>query len=199
MMKGAAALLLTLAALTGAGMARAAPPVYWDEAPDEPQPRDPALLRSVMLGMHNDARRDMGQPPLRWSDRLAADARAYAETLARTRLFQHSHEPRGATPEGENLWMGSARAFSYQEMAGSWIDERRWFREGLMPNVSTTGRWSDVGHYTQIIWHGTTQVGCAIAENRQDEYLVCRYASPGNVYGDNPLGGPPAPGRLTAR
>ncbi|WP_197707084.1 CAP domain-containing protein [Calothrix sp. NIES-3974] len=27
----------------------------------------------------------------------------------------------------------------------------------------STGNWVDVGHYTQIIWRNTTEVGCAIA------------------------------------
>ena len=172
-------------------------PVYWDEAPDEVQPRSAALLRSVMMQRHNSARRAVGQPALRWNDQLAADAKRYAGQLARTRVFKHSREPRGATPQGENLWMGSSGYFSYDEMAGSWIDEKRWFRRAAMPKVSTTGRWADVAHYTQIIWHSTTDVGCAIGDNGKDEYLVCRYGPPGNVYGRDPLGGdePPKPVR----
>lgn len=173
------------------------PPVYWDEAPDELQPRGAALLRSVMMKRHNAARSAAGQPPLRWNDRLAADAKRYANQLARTRVFQHSREPRGATPQGENLWMGSSGYFSYDEMVGSWINEKRWFRRAAMPKVSTTGRWADVAHYTQVIWHSTTDVGCAIGDNGKDEYLVCRYGPPGNVYGRDPLGGdePPKPVR----
>jgi hypothetical protein len=171
------------------------PAVYWDEAPAELQPRGAALLQSVMMKRHNAARRAVGQRPLRWNARLAADAKRYADQLARTRLFKHSRAPRGATPQGENLWMGSSGYFSYDEMAASWIDEKRWFRRAAMPKVSTTGRWADVAHYTQVIWHSTTDVGCAIGDNGKDEYLVCRYGPPGNVYGRDPLGGddPPAP------
>jgi hypothetical protein len=29
-------------------------------------------------------------------------------------------------------------------------------------------------------------VGCALASNGKTDYLVCRYASPGNVYGEKP-------------
>lgn len=173
------------------------PTVYWDEAPAELQPRGAVLLQSVMMKRHNAARRAVGQRPLRWNVQLAADAKRYADQLARTRLFKHSREPRGATPQGENLWMGSSGYFSYDEMAASWIDEKRWFRRAAMPKVSITGRWADVAHYTQVIWHSTTDVGCAIGDNGKDEYLVCRYGPPGNVYGRDPLGGddPPAPVR----
>ena len=174
-----------------------APPTYWDEAPAELQPRGAAMFQSVMMKRHNAARRAVGQKPLRWNARLAADAQRYANQLARTRVFKHSREPRGATPQGENLWMGSSGYFSYDEMAASWIDEKRWFRRAALPKVSTTGRWADVAHYTQVIWHSTTDVGCAIGDNGKDEYLVCRYGPPGNVYGRDPLGGddPPAPVR----
>src|SRR3546814_4334938 len=77
--------------------------------------------------------------------------------------------------------MGSTGYFSYAEMVRSWTDEKRYFRRAALPKFSTTGRWSDVGHYTQIIWHSTTDVGCAIAVSQSDEYLVCRYTTPGNV------------------
>src|SRR3546814_10715064 len=125
------------------------PPVYWSVAPEDRQERDPALFRSVMLRAHNAARREAGQQPLRWNEGLAADALRYASELARTRRFQHSTEPRGAPPQGEPLWMGSTGYFSYAEMVRSWTDEKRYFRRDAYPNFSTTGRWRDVGHYTQ--------------------------------------------------
>src|SRR3546814_3703766 len=73
-------------------------------------------------------------------------------------------------------------------MVRSWTDEKRYFRRAALPKFSTTGRWSDVGHYTPIIWHSTTAVGCVIAVSQSDEYLVCRYTTPGIVYGRDPLG-----------
>lgn len=57
------------------------------------------------------------------------------------------------------------------------------FRAGIFPNNSGTRSWSDVGHYTQIIWPGTTHVGCGISSNRGNDFLVCRYSPPGNVMG----------------
>lgn len=68
-------------------------------------------------------------------------------------------------------------------MAGGWVDEKRMFRAGIFPEVSSTGRWSDVAHYTQIIWRGTARVGCAIHQGEAWDVLVCRYLPPGNVVG----------------
>jgi hypothetical protein len=68
-------------------------------------------------------------------------------------------------------------------MAGSWAEERRLFRPGIFPSVSSSGQWSDVGHYSQMIWHGTTAVGCAVERGGRWDFLVCRYAPAGNVVG----------------
>lgn len=152
----------------------------------EDKPRGAALMRSTLLAAHNRERRDAGVPPLVWNTSLAAEAQAYARTLARERIFRHSDKATRAGPEGENLWMGSTRAYSYEFMVGSWIDEQRYYRpRAVLPNFSSTGRWQDVGHYTQMIWRGTTAVGCGLASNADNDYLVCRYSPPGNVYGRN--------------
>jgi len=63
-----------------------------------------------------------------------------------------------------------------------------YFKNGTFPNVSTTGNWSDVGHYTQVIWKNTTEVGCGVARSNQGEIWVCNYNPPGNYQGQNPLG-----------
>jgi hypothetical protein len=141
-----------------------------------------------LLASHNQERARVGQPPLRWSNALAADALIWARHLANTRTFDHSPEKEGEDDQGENLWMGTAGAYSPNDMVNAWIDERQLFRAGIFPKISATGSWVDVGHYTQLIWYNTTEVGCAKASNRSDDYLVCRYYPPGNWMDQNPLG-----------
>lgn len=145
-------------------------------------------LRAAMLAAHNDARRAVGSPPLAWDAGLAGAARAYAEELASTGRFEHS-APSSRPGQGENLWVGTRGAYTYAEMAGGWVDERRHFRRGAFPENSATGEWSDVGHYTQIVWRTTNRVGCAVASNARDDYLVCRYTPQGNIVGRDPLAG----------
>jgi hypothetical protein len=79
--------------------------------------------------------------------------------------------------------MGTRGAYSLEEMAGSWSEEKRLFRAGTFPDVSRSGKWSDVAHYTQMIWRGTARVGCAVHRSRDWDFLICRYAPPGNVVG----------------
>ncbi len=166
------------------------PEIVYSERPDTAPPlRNNADLRRIMLDTQNGARREMGSPPLVWDDALAADAKAYARKLARDGKFEHDRQEGVSVRQGENLWTGTKNAFSYAELSGAWIDEKRYFKRGPFPNSSTSGQWSDVGHYTQIIWSTTTRMGCAIASNRQNDYLVCRYSPAGNIYGRNPLAG----------
>lgn len=177
------AVLLSL--IVVAGCVGAAPRQVVERRTDmTPAPRGADLLRAAMLRGPNVARAAVGVAPLAWDDRLAADAAGYATTLAREHRFEHAAQPRGAGREGENLWMGTRGAYRYDEMVGGWVDERRWYRAAPTPDFSTTGRWGDVAHYTQIVWRGTTAVGCAMASDRENDYLVCRYSPPGNVVGE---------------
>ena len=148
-----------------------------------PKPRGEALLRATMVSAHNQARREYGVGPLLWDERLARDARAYAQLLARTNRFEHDPQ-RGRSPkQGENLWMGTRTAYSYADMIGHLVGERRYYRPGRFPAVSRTGDWSHVGHDTQIVWPTSRLVGCATASNRFNDYLVCRYWPAGNIVG----------------
>ena len=84
--------------------------------------------------------------------------------------------------------MGSRGAFSPEQMVQYWISEKAHYRPGMpFPHVSRTGNWADVAHYTQVVWPWTEEVGCAIASNGRDEFLVCRYRPTGNIV-DWPIG-----------
>lgn len=171
--------------LAAATLASASPAQTWvgERVPVRPVARGAALLRQAMLAGHNAARAGFGSAPIAWDPKLAKDAGLYARELARTGRFRHSTGRRGDEPEGENLWTGTRGAYDYAEMIGAWVDERRDYRPGIVPAVSRTGRFEDVGHYTQIVWPATTRLGCATASNARADYLVCRYAPPGNVVG----------------
>jgi hypothetical protein len=133
-----------------------------------------------MLDSHNSERARLGMRPLRWSAQLSLDAQQWANSLARRGAIEHAQSRNDA---GENLWIGSANWFSPEQMVGDFLSERSAFRPGRFPNVSNTGNWVDVGHYTQVIWPGTQAVGCAIAHDTGREVLVCRYWPAGNIYG----------------
>ncbi len=137
---------------------------------------------SRLLAEQNAERDRVGVPRLEWSGKLAADAQAWADQLAREGDLRHS--PRTVNPdEGENLWMGGKGYYGPEAMIGTFLDERRAYKSGVFPAVSTTGNWQDVGHYTQIVWRNTRQVGCAVTRGRTMDFLVCRYLPAGNWRG----------------
>ena len=140
----------------------------------------PGSLDARLLSAHNAERTRMGIAPLSWSPVLAAQAAVWAKDLAGRGAFEHSKERSGA---GENLWAGTSGYYAPEAMIGAFIGEKQYFRPGKFPEVSTSGRWQDVGHYTQLIWPATTQLGCAVATGNGRDILVCRYYPAGNMVG----------------
>ena len=156
----------------------AAPPCLAAAASVDSDSNIPARI----LAMHNRERAAVGSPPLAWDPALAASAASYGPTLAS--LGRLAHSPRETRPgQRENLAMGSTGYYGIEDLVGFWVEEKRHFQPGLFPDVSRTGYWKDVAHYTQMIWKGTTNVGCALHNKGDRSYLICRYSPPGNADG----------------
>jgi uncharacterized protein YkwD len=150
-------------------------------------------LANMVLAVHNRERAAIGVPPvdpLVWSDKLAADAKVWAEHLATTGEFVHDTEHLPTLGEGENLaamsWTGSHNTTVpiAQNMQG-WVAEKNSY-QGL---PSATGT-NVTGHYTQMVWRNTKEIGCATATSTASgggrDILVCRYSPPGNIVGKKP-------------
>ncbi|MDY6923590.1 MAG: CAP domain-containing protein [Pseudomonadota bacterium] len=138
-------------------------------------------VEARLLAAHNAERATVGTPPLRWADNLEAEARVWARELIGSNRFAHDPALHG---HGENLWTGwGGRVWTPEEMVGEWIAEKADYRHEVFPNVSRTAAWSDVGHYTQLVWRDTTHVGCAVERRGDRSVLACRYAPPGNIDG----------------
>ncbi len=128
------------------------------------------LDQSGLLAKHNELRARHGVPALIWSQTLQAEAQAWADRCT----FEHS-----TTENGENLaWWWGAR-YTQLGQVQSWYDEIKDydFAKGAARNAQVTG------HFTQIIWRGTTAVGCGVKTCTDGNILVCQYSTPGNVRG----------------
>ncbi len=174
----------TLFALLCAGAAscsQALPPVR-DIFTPPPYTIAPGPFEARLLSAHNRERALFGAAPLMWDPNLATAAASYGPALSAMGRLQHSS--RANRPgQSENLWMGTRGAYPAEAMVGAWIGEKRYFRSGTFPNVSTSGNWQDVGHFTQLVWKGTTHVGCAVHHDARWDFLICRYSPKGNVDG----------------
>jgi hypothetical protein len=136
------------------------------------------------LEAQNVYRAAVGEPPLVWSATLAGSAQTWAQHLADTKTFLHSC-PGGGCGYGENLAAGMpANSWTNTQLVDLWGAEKQYFKCGTFPDVSTTGNWEAVGHYTQMIWPDTKQCGCGYATSSSNwGILVCQYQPPGNYIG----------------
>ena len=132
-----------------------------------------------ILAVHNSERAAVGVPPLVWSDTLAASAQAWAEHLATIKEMVHSGP-------GENIagfdWEGPTAPYG----TSLWVAEKQYWQGGVLTNEN----WYPAGHYTQMVWRNTQEVGCGAAPPGAGgpawSTLVCQYNPPGNYIGQAP-------------
>ena len=144
--------------------------------------RSSDALAIRMLNVHNAERDRIHLPRLKWNRALEREAADWARVLSRKGALQHADQAT-RNNAGENLWMGTAGHWNVETMVGMFIEEKRNYRHENFPNISRTGNWADVGHYTQIIWRDTQEVGCAVVTAHGNDVLVCRYWPAGNIWG----------------
>jgi uncharacterized protein YkwD len=141
-----------------------------------------ADFTKTILDIHNNERDAVGSPLIKWSDSLAADAKSWAEHLAQLGKLEHAT----GTGQGENLsYRSDSRgpsAISTADLLNGWVNEKNGYTVAPMQ----WDRDKAHGHYTQMVWKTTTEVGCGTASSGNSVYLVCRYSPPGNYPGQSP-------------
>jgi uncharacterized protein YkwD len=137
-------------------------------------------FKATVLRLHNAERTPLGIVKLTYSDELAATALSWAKQLASKGSLSHSS---GRVHIGENVSYTGSKSNSLDRLIGMWTDERQYYVHKAYPNCSNTGDKSDVGHYTQVIWRDTTEVGCGLATKNGKDFLVCQYKTSGNRTG----------------
>ena len=128
------------------------------------------------LSVHNVARAEVGVPPLKWDENVAAYAQNYANQRIGDCNLVHS-----GGPYGENIAWGSSD-LSGTDALNMWVSEK--------PNYDYTLN-SCVGgeclHYTQVVWRNSVRIGCAkVRCNNGGTFIGCNYDPPGNYIGERP-------------
>nr|CAH0101575.1 unnamed protein product [Daphnia galeata] len=154
-------------------------------------------------------------PDLKWDKRLADSAWEWAKYLAQNRKFENGPE---GTLYGQNL--GFSMLYGTSSRTWDWVIDYEWSYGVNHMNCGSVGNfrstWSPdkkemmghynnhthfskpIGRYTQMVWAGTTHVGCAAIgySFHQGEPViclehsglvrllyVCNYNPPGNIVG----------------
>lgn len=131
-----------------------------------------------MLTAHNTWRRRYGVPALTWSPQLASYAQEWANHLHQRNLFEH----RKNLPYGENLAWAAGQQLSPERVVNMWGEEVKDYNYAA--NTCASGKMC--GHYTQVVWRNTREVGCGMARGNGKEVWVCNYNPPGNYRGQKP-------------
>lgn len=130
-----------------------------------------------ILDAHNRIRSEVKAAPLRWSDDAEAQAQRWANTLARRCDIEHSQ----GSGFGENLFMGTIGYYDELDGIKAWEEEKRNYNgQPLSRSLAPS-----VGHYTQMIWPQTRELGCATSVCNNNLILVCNYYPPGNYLGES--------------
>lgn len=142
----------------------------------EPEWVDGGIFTSAILNSTNVYRSQHNASAVKWNATLESFAARYLDDNADCK-FAHS-----GGPYGENLALGFPNATASVE---AWGDERRLY-DFRRPDFSEA-----TGHFTQLVWKATTDVGCGRKLCRTGWYLVCEYWPRGNVIGQfgNEVGG----------
>ena len=117
-------------------------------------------------------------PILTWSSPIAATAQSWANGC------NYAHG--GAVGYGQNIYAGAGFTPTLASASLAWAEEAPDY--DYPSNSCAAGK--QCGHYTQIVWRSTTQVGCGQAMCTINSpfgaqfptwyFIVCDYSPPGN-------------------
>jgi hypothetical protein len=87
---------------------------------------------------------------------------------------------------GENLAGFGGSPGTPTRVVGNWLEERACYRYGPLGHPAECSCPGGCGHYTQIVWRASTQVGCGVATCGGEEVWTCQYSPAGNMVGTAP-------------
>ncbi len=136
---------------------------------------------------HNQWRSKTGVPDLKWSDELAEASQKWAQHLTENGC----HPGHSGGKYGENIYIagpatssdGSTKMqnITAQNVVDKWGDEIKDY------DYSDNSCHDVCGHYTQVVWKATTEVGCGMATcEDKSQIWVCQYTPAGNMVGEKP-------------
>lgn len=123
---------------------------------------------------HNFHRKNHKAASLKWNQTIQKFAQQWADKIAAEDRMYH----RQPNSYGENIYWISGGEVNGSSVVDSWYSEIKYY------NYSKPGFSMTTGHFTQVVWAGTTELGCGKAKSKRGgTYVVCNYAPPGNYSG----------------
>ncbi|XP_076868031.1 GLI pathogenesis-related 2 [Brachyhypopomus gauderio] len=139
----------------------------------QPQKSTDKSFEAEFLQTHNTYRSQHGAPPLTMNQTLCRSAQSWAEHLLSIRTLKHSDGS-----YGENVYYSSSsvpKKLTGHEAVDSWYSEIKDYR------FNRPGFTSGTGHFTQVVWKDTRELGVGVATNGTMTFVVGQYLPAGNI------------------
>lgn len=150
------------------------------------KPVSAAEFEKNCLAAHNEYRKKHGVSPLKLSKALSEYAKEWVTKLAKADKFEHRSEHK----YGENIFMKWTSDPNYQLMGSEAVDS--WYSEIKDHTFGQEPRSLASGHFTQVIWKESKEMGVATAKSTSGKLIVvANYDPPGNFVGTFAANVPP--------
>ncbi|XP_062844359.1 GLI pathogenesis-related 2 [Trichomycterus rosablanca] len=130
-------------------------------------------FETEFLQAHNAYRKQHGAPSLSLNASLSRSAQAWAEKLLASRTLKHSN-----SGNGENLYYTYSSA--PKKLSGC-VAVENWYSEIKKYDFNRPGFSSGTGHFTQVVWKDTKELGVGVATNGTTTFVVGQYSPAGNI------------------
>ncbi|KAG7270410.1 hypothetical protein CRUP_009131 [Coryphaenoides rupestris] len=130
-------------------------------------------FQNEFLATHNTYRTMHQSPPLSMNGDLSKAAQQWADHLLALDKLEHSQGS-----YGENLFFSFSSAgihLTGKEAVDSWYGEIKDY------DFSSPGFSGSTGHFTQVVWKASTEVGVGVATDGNKVYVVGQYTPAGNI------------------
>ncbi|KAF4114682.1 Golgi-associated plant pathogenesis-related protein 1-like [Onychostoma macrolepis] len=130
-------------------------------------------FQQEFLEAHNQYRKQHQAPELTYSDELSSAAQKWADHLQSKKSLSHSD-----TENGENVYYSFSsvkKTPKGKEAVDSWYSEIKDY------DFSSPGYQPQTGHFTQVVWKSSTELGVGLATDGKTVFVVGQYRPAGNI------------------
>ncbi|XP_018335434.1 uncharacterized protein LOC108744254 isoform X2 [Agrilus planipennis] len=134
-------------------------------------------LQKEFLKAHNELRAKHGVAALKLNATISKLSQLHAEKMLRTGKFEHSDNQK----YGENIFYMWSPDPNFN--VGAYDVVRSWYAEIDNYTFGVEPKQLNTGHFTQVVWNGSKELGVGLARSKGRVYVVANYYPPGNVKG----------------
>ncbi len=140
---------------------------------------DLETAKKELVDRHNYYRDQHRVSKLRKNDGIEEIAQQFSKKLIEKGQLVRSANKYKGEPLGENLYYGLNSGYVGTEPVDVWYKGEEKF--DYKANKMTEG----TGHFTQLVWKNTKEIGCGISQDAEGGYyVVCNYYPAGNYFGE---------------